>query len=247
MPSTTKSPTRRQKNSPFRRPRKAADKTLKRAAVFDKTYFTEENYKYEEWHSDQGEKIVKEINRHLHPKKHWTFLDVGCALGGVVQALRRRGYEAYGVDLSHWCIKNSPTKNYLHHGSVTNLPCADDSVDVTVCIDTFQYLTRDEAKNAIKELRRVTQKYLCFESITWEDTQFSDPKENPDTVRKHTSLFTQEELLELFEDAGFKVKKKRFLPRHIEGKAKPSAEDDDYLEYYEYDFSFNAIFEVLTD
>jgi ubiquinone/menaquinone biosynthesis C-methylase UbiE len=156
-----------------------------------------------------------------------------------VEVLRRRKFEAYGIDLSKWCIKHSPVGKYLHFGSATSLPCKDQSVDVISCIDTFQYLNRDEAKKAVKELRRVTRKYLCFESITWEDEKFSDPKENPDTIRKHNSLFTQEELIELFKNAGFKLKKRRFLPRKIVGSMIKDR------EYYEYDFSFNAIFEAI--
>ena len=147
-----------------------------------------------------------------------------------MEILRKRNHEAYGVDISRWCIKNSPVRNYLRFGSATNLPCRSQSVDVTTCIDTFQ-------------LKRVTRKYLFFECITWEDEKFSDPDENPDTIRKHRSLFTHDEIVELFEDAGFRLKKKRFLPRKIVGShmGKRSAKFD---EVYEYDFSFNAIFEV---
>jgi len=186
---------------------------------------------------------VTKIFENIHPRPDWVFLDVGCALGGIVEILRKRNHEAYGVDISRWCIKNSPVRNYLRFGSATNLPCRSQSVDVTTCIDTFQYLTQDEAKEAAKELKRVTRKYLFFECITWEDEKFSDPDENPDTIRKHRSLFTHDEIVELFEDAGFRLKKKRFLPRKIVGShmGKRSAKFD---EVYEYDFSFNAIFEV---
>lgn len=231
--------TRKTGNSPFRRSRRPADTTIQRSGKFDKEYFTEENYQYQKWYVDQSKKIITRMFEHIHPREHWTFLDVGCALGGMVEVLRRRGYEAYGVDLSRWCIRNSPVSTYLRFGSVTNLPCADQSADVVTCFDTFQYLTVKEAAAASKELRRVTRKYLCFESITWEDRKFSDPKQNPDTVRKHTSLFTRDELIELFEDAGFRIKKRRFLPRKIIGSV--NAEND----YFEYDFSFNAIFEVV--
>ena len=240
----TKPLTRKMKNSPFKRPRKDADKTFFRASAFNKKYFTEDNYKYQEWYKDQSKKIVTRMYQHLRPKPDWVFLDVGCALGGIVEILRRRKFEAYGIDLSRWCIKHSPVSKYLRFGSATNLPCADQSVDVTTCIDTFQYLNRDEAKKAAKELRRVTRKYLCFECITWEDEKFSDPKENPDTIRKHRSLLTRDEVVKLFEDAGFRLKKRRFLPRKIIGShmGKRNAK---YNEVYEYDFSFNAIFEAI--
>jgi ubiquinone/menaquinone biosynthesis C-methylase UbiE len=235
--------TRRTKNSPFRRPRKEADETFDRAGKFNKNYFLEENYNYPEWYLDQAKKITTRMFRYIYPKENWIFLDVGCALGGMVELLRRRGYEAYGIDLSRWCLRTSPVKRYLHFGSATNLPCADQSIDVSTCFDTLQYLTQKEVKQAAKELRRVTRKYLCIECIAWEDEKYSDPEENPDTVRKHKSLLTRDEYIELFKKAGFRLKKKSFLPRHIRGKLMKSASSE-YGEYYEYDFSFNAVFEV---
>jgi SAM-dependent methyltransferase len=35
-----------------------------------------------------------------------TILDFGCARGYLVKALRRRGYEAWGIDCSAWAIEN---------------------------------------------------------------------------------------------------------------------------------------------
>ncbi len=235
---------RKTRNSPFRRPLKEADYTFDRSSSFGKNYFLEENYKYQDWHLDQARKIVTRIFEHIRPRPEWVFLDVGCALGGIVEILRKRKFEAYGVDISRWCIRNSPVRNYLRFGSATNLPCRSQSIDVTTCIDTFQYLNQDEAKIAAKELRRITKKYLCFECITWEDEKFSNPKENPDTIRKHRSLFTRDEIIELFEKAGFKLKKRRFLPRTIVG-SHIGNRNSEYNEIYEYDFSFNAIFEVI--
>lgn len=183
------------------------------------------------------------IFENIRPHTDWVFLDVGCALGGIVEILRKRNYEAYGVDISRWCIRNSPVHKYIRFGSATNLPCRSQSADTTICIDTFQYLTQKEAKKAAKELRRVTKKYLCFECITQEDEKFSDPRENPDTVRKHRSLFTRDGIVELFEDAGFRLKKCRFLPRKIIG-SHIGKRSDKFDKVYEYEFSFNAIFEV---
>ena len=235
---TTKPLSRKSAHSPFVRKRVPMDRTIKHSSAFNEEYYTDKNYNYAEWHQDQSWKIVTRLFAHMHPKPDWVFLDIGCALGGMVEALRRHGFESYGIDISRYCLRNSPVKKYLRFGSVTNLPCADQSVDVSICIDTLQYLTQDEVRKAAKELRRVTRKYLCLECITWEDEKFSDPTENPDTMRKHTSLFTRDELIELFENAGFTLKKRRFLPRTIVGSI--IAND----EYYDYQFSFNAIFEV---
>ncbi|HLD08082.1 MAG TPA: methyltransferase domain-containing protein [Candidatus Peribacterales bacterium] len=213
-------------------PQKKVDRTIRGAGKFDQEYYEEENYEYGRRYRDMARKIVPRILREIHPEANWRILDVGCALGGIVEVLRKRGLRAYGIDLSRWCIRTSPVRQYLRFGSVTNLPCPDQSVDIVICIDTFQYLTKSEAKKAVQELRRVARRFLCFECITKEDTKFSDPKENPDPERKHQSLFSEQEYLTLFKENGFRLKKKRFLPRAI--PAKP----------YPHEFSFNAIFEV---
>ncbi|HLC76046.1 MAG TPA: class I SAM-dependent methyltransferase [Candidatus Peribacterales bacterium] len=220
-------------HSPFRSERKGADRTIRNASTFDREYFEEENYVYSRWYLDQAKKVIPRILKEAKPANDWVFLDIGCALGGMVKILRERGFAAYGVDLSQYCIRTSPMKQYLRFGSVTDLPCADESVDVALCFDTFQYLTKAEAKKAAKELRRITRRLLFFECITKEDADFSDPTQNPDTARKNRSLFSREEYIALFTSAGFRLKKLRFLPRSIPGKP------------YPHEFSFNAIFEVV--
>lgn len=213
---------------------KNIDRTIRNAKKFDEHYFEEENYVYREWYRDQATIIVERMMRHIHPTKDWVFLDVGCALGGIVAELRERNFEAYGIDLSRWCLKQSPVREHLAFGSITSIPCTDQSADVVTCIDMFQYLTRKEMEKAAKELRRVTRRCLFLECITKEDEAFSDPKENPDSMRKNRSLLSERELLILFQKAGFRLKKQPFLPRII--RAKP----------YDHEFSFNAVFEVDT-
>ncbi len=220
------------KSSPFYTKRQAPDRATREADTFDSAYYTEENYVYEEWYKDQAAEIVPRIFDQLHPKKSAVFLDVGCALGGIVEELRTKGFESYGVDLSRWCIQKSPVKKFLRFGSATALPCKDQSVDIVICIDMFQYLTKAEMKTALKEFRRVARQAVCFECITKEDEEYSNPKENPDAARKNRSLLTAKEFLSLFQEAGFRLKKRSFLPRTIKG------------DPYDHEFSFNAIFEV---
>lgn len=219
--------------SPFRKEQKEPDRTIRDAGKFDQHYFEEENYVYGEWYRDQAKIIVERMFRHIKPERDWLFLDVGCALGGIVEELRERKFESYGIDLSRWCLQKSPVRQHLTFGSATSLPCADQSVDVVTCIDMFQYLTRVEMRKAARELRRVTRRFLFFESITREDTALSDPKENPDSARKNRSLLSATEYISLFENAGFRLKKRSFLPKLL--KAEP----------YDHEFSFNAVFEAV--
>ena len=47
------------------------------------------------------DEVAEWIVRTIGPR---TVLDAGCAMGFLVEALRRRGVEAYGVDISEYAI-----------------------------------------------------------------------------------------------------------------------------------------------
>ena len=57
------------------------------------------------------EQIAEKIIKNYAPK---TVLDVGCAYGYLVEALRCRGVEAYGIDISEYAI--GVTNLYLKNG-----------------------------------------------------------------------------------------------------------------------------------
>ncbi len=223
-------------NCPFVIKRGATSEAISRSNKFDKDYFSDKNYNYEVWQQDQARWLVSYMFDYVRPKPDWVYLDVGCALGGTVEIMRKRKAEAYGIDVSKYCIDNSPVKEYLRLGSATNIPCADQSVDVVLCTDTFQYLKKDEVRLAIQELKRITKRYVFFECITEED-KFGSQDVNPDKVRKGQSLLKRNEFIKLFEEAGFEETVRGWLPRHIQGSWLGHG-------WYMYDFSFNSLLEV---
>ncbi|WP_315072954.1 methyltransferase [uncultured Clostridium sp.] len=65
-------------------------------------YTNEKNIPYRDKSWEIGfESIAEHIIKEFNPK---TFLDVGCAFGYLVAALRDRGVEAYGIDISEFAI-----------------------------------------------------------------------------------------------------------------------------------------------
>ena len=62
--------------------------------------------------------IADRIVCDLHPK---TVLDAGCAMGYLVAALRDRGVEAYGIDISEYAISRAreDIRPYCVVGSLT--------------------------------------------------------------------------------------------------------------------------------
>lgn len=100
---------------------------------------------------------AREIAARLGPR---TVLDAGCAIGFLVQALRREGVEAYGVDVSEWAISQVPEAIRAHcwSGSITTELPRD--YDLITCIEVLEHLPAQEAEAALGNLCRHTTRVL---------------------------------------------------------------------------------------
>lgn len=92
-----------------------------------------------------AEQIVNEI-------KPQNALDVGCGLGFLVEDLRQRGVDAFGVDISDYAIRqvHLDIQPYCWVGSVIDpLPR---KYDLITCIEVLEHLSHSEAKQGIENL-----------------------------------------------------------------------------------------------
>ena len=96
-----------------------------------------------------------------------TVMDAGCAIGFLVGALRERGVDAEGVDISPEAIDAAP-EHVAPHISVGGF---DDLLgrrwDLITCIEVLEHLPPDETDHAISVLTSVTD--LVLVSTTPED------------------------------------------------------------------------------
>jgi glycosyltransferase involved in cell wall biosynthesis len=83
-----------------------------------------------------------------------TVLDVGCALGMLVEALRNVGIDARGVDISAWAIAQIPpnVKQFCRVGSVTDE--IEGQYDLITCIEVLEHLPPSLAEGAVANLCR---------------------------------------------------------------------------------------------
>ena len=93
-----------------------------------------------------------------------TVLDAGCAIGLLVEALRDRGVDARGVDLSSYAIGkvDERVRPYCHHGSI-----ADEfpgRYDLIVSIEVLEHMPAREAEAAIANICRHTDDVLFSSS-----------------------------------------------------------------------------------
>jgi len=90
--------------------------------------------------------FAERIVNYIQPR---TVLDAGCAMGFLVEALRQRGVEAYGVDISEYAIKNVPpiVQEYCWVGSVSDpLPM---QYDLIVSIEVLEHMPAELAEIAV--------------------------------------------------------------------------------------------------
>jgi hypothetical protein len=79
-------------------------------------------------------------------------LDAGCAMGFLVEALRDRGVDAFGVDLSSYAIANThdSVRAFCRQGSLTDE--FTDRYDLIVTIEVLEHIPRHDAERAIDNI-----------------------------------------------------------------------------------------------
>jgi ubiquinone/menaquinone biosynthesis C-methylase UbiE len=172
---------------------------------FDKKYYTTGGYKeYLKWFDEEGLEYADGLIKFFKPKKSWKFLDVGCGMGGVVLALRKKGFLAWGTEISAFCLEKSPIKKWLKKGNILSLPFKDKSFDVVLAMDMLFYLSKSQQKKALLELHRIAKRFLFLETICLGSAN-SSQKSNPDALRRQSYLFTKKQMLALLQKSGFEL------------------------------------------
>jgi len=100
-----------------------------------------------------AERIVADIS----PKR---VLDAGCAIGMLVEALRTRGVDARGIDVSAFAIASVPDaiKAFVREGSIAE-PFGE-RFDLITCIEVLEHMPPDEADRAIANIAAHTDEVL---------------------------------------------------------------------------------------
>lgn len=137
---------------------------------YDSVYYKNdffEDYKNRDIWIPKFEIIAKRIVKDINPK---TVLDVGCAMGYLVEALRALGVEAYGVDVSEYAISmvSDEIKPFCAVASVLdNLPSSFPiKYDLLVTIEVLEHLFEEDGKKAVEKLCSYSNDILFTASPT---------------------------------------------------------------------------------
>jgi hypothetical protein len=120
--------------------------------TYDRTYFEEgcgRPYQRDAYWLNWFGKIADRIVSEIGPA---TVLDAGCAMGMLVECLRDRGVEAYGIDVSDYALGEVriDIKPYCRKASITE-PLAR-RYDLIVCVEVLEHLPAEEAVAAAANL-----------------------------------------------------------------------------------------------
>jgi ubiquinone/menaquinone biosynthesis C-methylase UbiE len=98
-------------------------------------------------------------------------LDIGSGEGQLVVALLRRGVDAQGIDVSEVVVSrcNQRTPGRFVQGSVLALPFEDNAFQTLVSTDCMEHLTPEDIPTALKEMYRVTSRYVFLKLATTQD------------------------------------------------------------------------------
>ena len=102
-------------------------------------------------------RIAEHVVQHIRPRR---VLDAGCAMGFLVEALRARGIEAFGFDLSSYAIARVPesVRPWCWQANLTDEIAG--TYDLIVCQEVLPHLTRPDAEAAVANLCRHTDDVL---------------------------------------------------------------------------------------
>lgn len=108
------------------------------------------------------EEVVRIVNKIFIPNGVRRVLDVGCGAGRHTMYMSSKGLEVDAMDSSGTALeivnKVADEKGYkvtTRLGECTAIPCDDDSFDAVVCWGVIHYLSTEERKKCLDEIRRV--------------------------------------------------------------------------------------------
>lgn len=105
--------------------------------------------------------VADRIVRDLRPA---SVLDAGCAMGFLVEGLRERGVQAYGVDVSDYAISrvHPSVAEFCWVASLTEpLPRR---YDLVTCVEVIEHIDASEAEKVVANLCAATDRLLISSS-----------------------------------------------------------------------------------
>jgi SAM-dependent methyltransferase len=117
----------------------------------------ERNHHWNQFFATLADQIIVALD----PK---SVLDAGCAIGMLVESLRNRHVDAYGIDVSEWAIANMPeaVRRYCRNASLVEP--IEGHYDLVTCIEVIEHIPSPDDAKAVEQLCKITDRILLSSS-----------------------------------------------------------------------------------
>jgi len=160
------------------RARLVTDEHRRIAKRFEKEYFDGDRltgYGGYNYHPRFWQDTVRRFRDHYQLKPDASVLDVGCAKGFMLHDFKELmpDLTIAGVDVSQYALDHAmpDVRPYMQLASAAKLPFADKSFDLVLAINTVHNLPRGDCMQALREMRRVSNKSMFLVVDAWRNEQ----------------------------------------------------------------------------
>ncbi|MDP6367814.1 MAG: class I SAM-dependent methyltransferase [Nitrospinota bacterium] len=157
------------------------------------------------YHPRFWQETVKRFRDHYRLADDAGVLDVGCGKGFMLHDFKELMPELTiaGIDISEYTIENAiePVAEYLRAGNARELPYEDDSFDLVISINTIHNLPREECRQALREIERVSRAHSFIVNDAWRNED-----EHQRMLAWNLTALTYmhvDDWVEFFEEAGY--------------------------------------------
>ena len=171
--------------------------------IFDEDYYKSGNYNnyLERKFDKQADDIIREFNLKIED----IILDYGCARGGLLNALKQKGFNnIVGTDVSFWAIENGK-KQYNFELQHYNRNLLTKEWDIIICLDVLEHVNTEELEKIFFLFGKTKINKGIIIRIPVIDKKTNDfVLEISKNDKTHIQKKTKEEWNKLFEQEHFK-------------------------------------------
>lgn len=152
---------------------------------------------------------LRPLEELMPPVQGRRLLDVGCHIGVFLEIAQERGWDAWGVEPSHWAARKAQSRGLrVIEGTLDDAHLAEESFDVITMWDVIEHLT--DPLGELRESHRLLKKggLICIHTMNIESplARLMGPRW-PWLMEMHLYYFSPRTLGEMLRKAGFTVVK----------------------------------------
>jgi SAM-dependent methyltransferase len=127
------------------------------------------------YHPRFWQATVRRFRDYYHLTEDSSVLDVGCAKGFMLNDFKQLmpHLTIAGIDISRYAIENAieTVKPFLCLADARALPFKDRSFDLVISITTIHNLPREDCKQALREIQRVSRRHAFITVDAWRNEE----------------------------------------------------------------------------